>query len=644
MSIGKILGGLVVQWIGLAVLVGPLQACGGTQTNGEAAAGSGPSSAGGNGMQAGGGASASAGAGNASGGGAPVGPQMAADKLDVLFVVDNSTSMLGKQQVLAQSLPRFVSRLINPLCVDAGGNPVNPQPTLASDPCTSGSREFKPIADIHFGAITTSIGSHGGDVCAHADQPEQDDQAQLVPSKRTGVASYQDSGFLSFDATGSAGVTDPAALTSSLTAMITASGEHGCGYEAPLEAMYRFLVDPEPPASVAIVDQKSAPTGINDTLLAQRKAFLRPDSSLAIVIFSDENDCSIVDSGLGWFLASTLAPGASTSARMPRASSACAVNPNDPCCRSCADQEVSPPAGCTALAQDSVCSVITEGQTYAAYDALNDSLNLRCFDQQRRFGFDLLQPIERYSSALSNPKITNRAGASVDNPLFAARDGKGPRSATLVSVSVIVGAPWQDLATTDSSNGGPLEYLDSAGLESNARWPLLVGDAKKNVPPSDPFMIESIAPRSGQNPITMLAIAPATSTNPQQNAINGHEKNNDDLADLQHTCIFPLPQPIVCAAGQAGCDCAPDKSGQLSAVTAENSPLCQPPGGGVPGSTQYFGKAYPGTRELTFVRQMGARAVAASMCPRSVSDATRPDYGYGPAFDALLGRIAQTIK
>ena len=631
------------QWVGVSLL-GLSQACGGTQTDGGASAGSGPGSAGAGGMQAGGGAPSSAGTGNASGGGSPIGPQMSADKLDVLFVVDNSTSMLGKQRVLAQSLPRFVSRLINPLCVDADGKPTNPQPTEPSDPCTSGSREFKPIADIHFGAITTSIGSHGGDVCAHVDQPEQDDQAQLLPSKRTGVASYQDSGFLSFDATGNAGVTDPGALASSLTAMITAAGEHGCGYEAPLEAMYRFLVDPEPPASVAVVDQKSTPTGTNDTLLAQRSAFLRPDSSLAIVIFSDENDCSIVDSGLGWFVASTLAPGASTSARMPRASSACAANPNDPCCRSCADQETTPPAGCTALSQDSVCSVITEGQTYATYDPLHDSLNMRCFDQQRRFGFDLLQPIERYSSALSNPKITNRAGALVDNPLFAARDGKGPRSATLVSVSVIVGAPWQDLATTNSSNGGPLEYLDSAGLESNGRWPLLVGDAKKNVPPSDPFMIESIAPRSGQNPITMLPIAPATSTNPQQNPINGHEKNNDDLADLQLACIFPLPEPIACASGQAGCDCAADKVGSLSAVTAENSALCQPPGGGVPGTTQYYGKAYPGTRELSFARQLGPRAVSASMCPRSASDATTADYGYAPAFDSLLRRIAQTIK
>ncbi|HKO47274.1 MAG TPA: hypothetical protein VJV79_06100 [Polyangiaceae bacterium] len=593
-------------------------------------------------LAGGGGAPSSAG----QGGGSALGPQMFADKLDVLFVVDNSVSMLGKQQVLVKSLPRFVSRLTNPLCVDAQGVPTPTQPAQASAPCASGSsREFKAIADIHFGAISTSLGSHGGDVCTNDPEANHDDQGQLLPSKRTGLASYQDRGFLAFDATGAAGERDPTLLTSNLGALIASAGERGCGYEAPLEAMYRFLVDPEPPLSVAVVGQVSTPMGINERLLEQRRAFLRPDSSLAIVIFSDENDCSIKDAGLGWFVASLNPGGGNTSSRLPRATSACEIDPNDVCCRSCAAVDTTATASCTPVAQDSVCSLATDGQPYATHSVLDDSLNLRCFDQQRRFGFDILHPIERYAAALSEPKVSNRAGMLVDSPLFAARDGKGPRSASLVSVSVIVGAPWQDLATPDSSNGISLEYLDSAGLESNGRWPLLIGDKKKNVPPGDPLMIESIDPRTGQHPLIGAALAPATSTNPQQNPINGHEKNNTAYRDdLQHACIFPLPEPIVCEPGRPGCDCAADKSGLTDSVTVENSPLCQPPGGGPPGNTQYFGKAYPGTRELTFARQLGARAVSASICPKNLSDVSNPQYGYGPAFDALLGRIAKTIQ
>jgi len=561
----------------------------------------------------------------------------------VLFVVDNSYSMAGKQKILAKSLPRFVARLTNPLCVDADGAPTE-QPASPTAPCTLGNREFKPIADIHFGAISTSLGSHGGDVCTNHPEGHQDDQAQLLPSKRAGLSSYQDSGFLAYDASGNAGVSDAGALSASLSAMIEASGEDGCGYEAPLEAMYRFLVDPEPLLSVELVDQKSTPTGINETLLAQRQAFLRPDSSLAILIFSDENDCSITDTGQGWFVASTLLPGSSMSIRMPRASSACAINPNDACCRSCAENEAAPPTGCMPLNLDSVCSVIETGQPYASYEVVYDSLNMRCFEQQRRFGFDVLHPIERYTDALSNPKIANRAGALVDNPLFAARDGKAARSATLISVSLIVGVPWQDLATPESLSGGPLAYLDSAGLDSNGRWPFMIGDPKNNVAPGDPFMIESSAPRMGQSPVTRFAISAASSTNPQENPINGHEKNDVDHADLQHACIFRLPQPILCTPEMYGCDCAPDKNGSESSVMAENSALCQPPTGGPPTTTQYFGKAYPAIRELAFARQLGERAVPASLCAREVNDEQRADYGYAPAFDALLKRMARTLK
>ena len=52
----------------------------------------------------------------------------------------------------------------------------------------------------------------------------------------------------------------------------------------------------------------------------------------------------------------------------------------------------------------------------------------------------------------------------------------------------------------------------------------------------------------------------------------------------------------------------------------------------------------PSVRELTFARNLGARAVSASLCPRSVNDVNSPQYGYGPAFDSLLKRIAQTIR
>jgi hypothetical protein len=671
LSIGRILGGLVV--------IGMVTACAGKSQSGEPSASAGkgglgsagrdvgtagsseesgaggeagePAGSGGTpGSSGGPGASGSPGAsgnpGSSGAGGVEVylpidiGAQKTSHKLDVLFVVDGSPAMADKQNVLNLSLPGFVNRLVNPLCVDAQGEPVATQPESGAAACISGTRERTPVNDLHLGVITTNLGGHGSMVCATASSTNAhlDDRAELLPAQRANLPSYNDEGYLAYDSEGLAGVSDVTRVIADLQTIVSAAGELGCGYEAPLEAMYRFLVDPEPPVSVAQVSGQTVPQGINDALLAQRNAFLRPDSAVAIVILSDESDCSIRDDSVGWFVGSQL--------RMPLSTAACETNVNDLCCRSCAQREDSgPPAGCVALKDDDNCKTASSGQAYATWDVLHDSLNLRCFDQRKRFGFDLLYPVERYSDALSNPKVRNRAHLLVDNPLLAARDGKGPRSATLVSVSVIVGAPWQDLATTASlSAGHALEYLDGAGLESNARWPLLVGDRARNLPPTDPFMIESPNPRTGKNPLTQAPIVSETSTDPLANAINGHEQNVPGQDDLQYACTFPLLTPKPCPNGDVPCECSADKNGNANAVVVANSPLCQPPAGGPATTTQYFAKGYPGTRALKFAQLLGARAVPASICPKTLTDTSSPDYAYNPAFSALIRRIGTTIE
>ena len=569
---------------------------------------------------------------------ADVDTQQQADKLDVLFVIDNSVGMAQKQNILAKSAQAFVSRLVNPRCVDAQGKAVAEQPASGAAACRSGTREFSPVTDMHLGAITTSLGAHGGTVCSSAYGPDDhlDDKGQLLATLRSGVATYDDSGFLSLDNSGKAGIADATVVSGQLSDLITAAGEHGCGYEATLESMYRFLVDPAPPASVGLTNQTTAPMGLNQDLLDQRAAFLRPDSAVAIVILSDENDCSIRDDGVGWFVGST--------ARMPLATVECTTDPNSPCCRSCASTPNDVPSGCRTLAEDPNCAQgAIANQSYNTWDVQHDSLNLRCYDQKQRFGFDLLYELERYTTALTNYSITDRDGSIIDNPLFAARDGKPQRSNSLISVSLLVGAPWQDLATEDSLGTSNLTYLSAAELQSNARWPLLIGDGPFDAP-SDPLMLESIDPRSGKSPLTGASLIPADSTDPGANPSNGHEQFVPDNAELQYACIFPLPKPEVCAAGDTTCACAPDKAGSVDAVLAANSPICQPPAGGPPGTTQYFGMAYPGARELRFGKALGARTAAASICPKEASDETSQNYGYVPALNALIDRIAVTLK
>jgi len=596
-------------------------------------AGSSSGSSGSSGAAGQGGGSGNGGSGGSAGTG-NIGPQATSSKLDVLFVIDNSVSMADKQDVLENTLPAFVSRITNPLCVDDNHRPIATQPASSAEPCASGKREFT-ANDVHIGVISTSLGAHGGTVCASTSSSDTlDDKGELLGKLRPGLTTWQDSGFLSWDPAGVIGSANPSDITANLKATIVAAGDHGCGYEAPLEAMYRFLIDPEPPATVAKVNNVTVRQGTDAALLSERAAFLRPDSAVAVLLLSDENDCSIRDDGVGWFVGSTNP--------MPKSTAACATDPNSACCRSCAQNETNPPSGCLALSADPVCMGAPAG-SYNKWDTAHDLLNLRCFDQKQRFGFDLLYPTSRYVSGLSDLMIANNEGALVKNPLFFDSTGAQTRSPTLVTAAVMVGVPWQDLATSASLNGGKLEYLDAAELTSQGRWPILLGDPNHFVPPTDPFMVESIAPRSGTNPVTGDAIAPATSQNPAQNPINGHEQNIASNDDLQYACTFKLTTPRVCTAGDAACDCAATTAGDASAVTTANSPVCQPPTGGPAGTTQYYAKAYPGLRELSVAHALGDRGVATSICPKTL-DATDPQFGYAPAFDALLRRVSAALK
>jgi len=339
----------------------------------------------------------------------------------------------------------------------------------------------------------------------------------------------------------------------------------------------------------------------------------------------------------------------SAAARLPKATAACALNPNDKCCRSCSASESAPPVGCQALGADSGCQGDSASPS-GTWDQLHDSLNLRCYQQQRRFGVDLLYPTARYVEGLTKPTLSLPSDPSkmVQNPVFAGSNDKPGRDPSLVFLAGIVGVPWQDIATAESlTSPSQLEYLTSHELQG--RWEQLLGDplASPPKPPTDPFMIESPEPRQGSNPNLPSQIAPANSTNPHANAINGHERNIPNLDDLQYACTFPLTRAKECQAGDTLCDCSPDKNGSIDALLAENSPLCQSPGG-VPGTTQYSAKAYPGTRQLRVLKELGDNAIAASICPKITtatgSASNDPNYGYNPAVAAILDRLKDALR
>jgi hypothetical protein len=397
---------------------------------------------------------------------------------------------------------------------------------------------------------------------------------------------------------------------------------------------------------------------INGVVIEQRAAFMRPDSLLAIIMLTDENDCSIDDENghQGWLVGRR--------SLMPRGSAACS-QPGNPdayrCCIPCVLLDtIGQPGGFVPLegcnyTNDASCSMGT------SLTMPEDSTNLRCYQQTRRFGLNLLYSWDRYSNALKAPRIPLRAPimdggnviTDVSNPLYTpGADGTPAREPGLVFLAGIVGVPWQDIATGDSLMGRSLTYLTAPEMRSppmgtpgGDRWELILGNPDIGDLPDDPFMIETVgavngvaipgeAQRMGTNPITGDAIMPPAPGN-MGNAINGHEQNIVNRDDLQYACTFELEAPVACdMANQDGCDCNDNEA-------PYNRPLCM-------GTTQTHAKAYPGVRHLQVLKGFGDNAIVASICPKNPrpqgnNPAADADYGYNPAVGAIIDRLKEAL-
>jgi len=534
-----------------------------------------------------------------------------ANKVDLLFVVDNSRNVEVAQDLFAKTLPYLFDRLAHPACVNGLGNVVA-EAASPDDECPVGEREFAPIDDFHVGVLSTSIGGHGADICSPKSStfnPIMDDKGHLITRdpNNAPVSTYDGKGFLAWDpgqVLSPPGDDDQAVLLGKVDQLVRGVGLGGCGFESQLESMYRFLVDPAPYQDIAIVDGKAEPQGLDAVVIQQRADFLRPDSAVVVMLVTDENDCSVRDGGQFYFaLQGTTSEG--NAYHLPRARSECAKDPNDPCCTSCAQ---TPPDGCSANASDASCQL-------PPFDSKGDPINLRCWDQKRRFGIDFLQPVDRYVRGFTETTVTDRNGEVVPNPLFV-----GGRSNDLVLFAGIVGVPWQDVAfdPKDLSKG----YKQAHQID----WSLLIGDPATNTPPGDPLMIQSIEPRTGANPVTGEPLDPPDAP-PLANPINGHERNIPLFDDLQYACIYDRPTFKACNASTPDCECkVPD---------FDTNPMCQGPDGSYT-NIQRYSKGLPGTRQLAVLRDIGSQAIVASICAEVAQPADQPTFGYKPAVDAVL--------
>lgn len=564
-------------------------------------------------------------------------------KVDLLFMIDNSASMADKQEVLARTVPDLVNRLVNPVCVD----PVTFAQVGMRDAngnCAAGQVDFPPVNDIHIGIISSSLGGHGADVIGSSKvcddvtdlqrgrtDPHNNDAGHLL-SRGEGVTTFQGKGFLNWNPSGG-GANTPSGINTSFASMVKGIGQHGCGYEASLEAIYRFLIDPNPHESIAVTPDLNSVglamrVGTDKALLQQRADFLRPDSLVAVIALTDENDCSIMDGGQNFY---PLLPSVGAQSILQHGTSACRTNPNDPCCYNCGQVT---PAGCPDKASDPECQA---GRLSRA----EDPENLRCFHQKERYGIDFLYPVKRYTDGFTQSTIDDGTGKQTPNPLFSdlvcgGRNCAPPRDKSLVFLAGIIGVPWQDIA--NDANDLTRGYKTARQLADDNVWPVILGQpagssGARPVPPKDLHMVESVAPRPG---------LPGPASAATADKIHGHEWDTTKTAvtagsDLQYACIFPLAVPKDCAV-QTDCECADSAAGD------SKNPLCQDLATGAYSSVQARAKAYPGVRELQVLQGVGEQGIVASICPANMLDANRADFGYRPAIAAIVDRLRTPLR
>lgn len=198
------------------------------------------------------------------------------DKVDVLFMIDDSGSMSQEQQSIADQMPRLARIL------------------ATGDRDLDGMQDFTPVKNLHLGVVTSDMG-----VAGFMGIPT------CGPGSTAGGAMFGDDGILrtqGHTATTGCMATYPpvleflpadhpdletdAAQFGADFGCLAQTGTSGCGFEQQLESPLKALT---PSTNTAI--QFFGPTlGHGDR---ENAGFLRDDSVVAIVLVTDEEDCSV---------------------------------------------------------------------------------------------------------------------------------------------------------------------------------------------------------------------------------------------------------------------------------------------------------------------------------------------------------------
>ncbi len=223
------------------------------------------------------------------------------DKVDLLFVVDDTPSMIDEQAALKEQLPKLIATLVTGMRV---------QPSGGADP-----NPFPPVKDLHLGVVSTNMGVVGiqgipgcsGVTGVTSMVPGFGDDGILrtvPPSDSTCTANFPaGQRFLSYTMGGPVSTMQLAADFS----CVAVTGTKGCGFEQQLESPLKALW---PSVDIDVKTGKTVNTNritfLTDTAHQmlqyghgdlENHGFVRNSmteglSLLAVLLLTEEEDCS----------------------------------------------------------------------------------------------------------------------------------------------------------------------------------------------------------------------------------------------------------------------------------------------------------------------------------------------------------------
>lgn len=254
-------------------------------------------------------------------------PEPGSLPVDLLFMIDNSGSMGEEQKKLASVLPQLVAAL-------ATGN-------ADGRPAPAGSQpDSPPVTSLHVGVVSSDMGINGSPApnsCGDRSFLSTEHDTRMTTTRINKPVG--DDGILQTDVSVAVdGIWGPGSGTSQVTNFLPADpscqgitfppdrrfvelseggdvaaaslsfsciakrGRNGCGLEQQLEAVLKALTPPDSnikftaqsPNGHGDAEKPANPSGFNQN-------FLREDAILAVVVVTDEEDCSIPDNSRGIF-------------------------------------------------------------------------------------------------------------------------------------------------------------------------------------------------------------------------------------------------------------------------------------------------------------------------------------------------------